>query len=111
MDATRRRRTRDPVRKRWYAIWRRWRFARHLGFVEFRSGTALAVTSPLRITITQYEEFERVLKFEDRRPTEIAEERHVASEVLAHIAKPSRCRAASDERVPAGHRVSSWSRL
>lgn len=32
MDATRRRRTRDTARRRWYAFWRCQRFARHLGF-------------------------------------------------------------------------------
>jgi hypothetical protein len=32
MDATRRRRTRDPIRLRWYAFWRSVRFARYLGF-------------------------------------------------------------------------------
>ncbi len=32
MDATRARRTRDPVRQRWYAAYRARRFARLLGF-------------------------------------------------------------------------------
>lgn len=32
MDATRRRRTRDPIRQVWYADHRRARFARFLGF-------------------------------------------------------------------------------
>jgi hypothetical protein len=32
MDATRRRRTTDAHRQRWYARWRCVRFARHLGF-------------------------------------------------------------------------------
>jgi hypothetical protein len=34
MDARRSRRTRDPVRKAWYAYYRQMRFARWLGFVE-----------------------------------------------------------------------------
>lgn len=32
MDATRARRTRDPIRQRWYAAYRARRFARLLGF-------------------------------------------------------------------------------
>jgi hypothetical protein len=32
MDGTRPRRTRDPVRRRWYARQRQARFARYLGF-------------------------------------------------------------------------------
>ncbi len=32
MDATRPRRTRDSARQGWYARWRCFRFARHLGF-------------------------------------------------------------------------------
>lgn len=33
MDATRRRRTNDSARSRWYALWRSVRFSRHLGGV------------------------------------------------------------------------------
>jgi hypothetical protein len=32
MDATRPRRSRDSARQGWYARWRSFRFARHLGF-------------------------------------------------------------------------------
>ena len=32
MDATRPRRTRDDIRRRWYSLWRSIRFARFLGF-------------------------------------------------------------------------------
>src|SRR5207253_2279101 len=34
MDATRRRRTRDRARQAWYAEFRSYRFARHLGFTD-----------------------------------------------------------------------------
>jgi hypothetical protein len=33
MDASRKRRTRDGARQRWYATWRSSRFARHFGVV------------------------------------------------------------------------------
>ncbi len=32
MDATRKRRLKDPTRRAWYAAWRARRFARRLGF-------------------------------------------------------------------------------
>jgi hypothetical protein len=38
MDATRTRRVRDQARKKWYAWYRQWRFARYLGF-EFGAST------------------------------------------------------------------------
>jgi len=34
MDATRSRRTRDRARQHWYAEFRSFRFARHLGFIR-----------------------------------------------------------------------------
>jgi hypothetical protein len=33
-DGTRRRRTRDEVRRAWYARYRQLRFARHFGFID-----------------------------------------------------------------------------
>jgi hypothetical protein len=46
MDATRARRNRDSLRRRWYAYWRTLRFARHLGFAPRRSAAVSA--APLR---------------------------------------------------------------
>ncbi len=40
MDATRSRRTRDSVRRRWYSHWRSYRFARHLGFATLAGSSS-----------------------------------------------------------------------
>src|SRR5262245_2430643 len=49
MDATRRRRTRDEVRRRWYGRWRQERFARS----AFRPGThkIIPCCDPLDLTV------------------------------------------------------------
>ena len=39
MDATRSRRTKDPVRRVWYASHRQRRFARHMGFADHPPAT------------------------------------------------------------------------
>jgi hypothetical protein len=105
MDATRRRRTRDPIRKHWYAIWRRWRFARHLGFVEIRPRTASAMTFDVTIAITHFHGFDRVLKLEGQHVTDWVEVRQSASDGRLRSAKRSRCPAASDARPPLGPRT------
>jgi hypothetical protein len=48
MDATRPRRTRDSVRQGWYARWRSFRFARHLGFPPTASVAPGPEALPLR---------------------------------------------------------------
>jgi hypothetical protein len=39
MDGSRTRRTRDPIRKAWYASHRQRRFARHYGFGDVKATT------------------------------------------------------------------------
>ncbi len=48
MGATRPRRTRDSTRQGWYARWRSFRFARHLGFPSTASGAPWPGALPLR---------------------------------------------------------------
>jgi hypothetical protein len=43
MDGSRRRRTKDPARKLWYAWYRQVRFARWLGFADGGPASALAI--------------------------------------------------------------------
>lgn len=45
MDATRTRRTKDPVRQQWYATSRQYRFTRHMFGPEAVSGHQLAAFS------------------------------------------------------------------
>ena len=49
MDATRPRRTRDGIRRRWYAAWRSRRFARHLGFPPTSATPSHAVLALRRV--------------------------------------------------------------
>jgi hypothetical protein len=48
MDATRRRRLRDSARRDWYARWRSFRFARHLGFASLAAAVLRPESLPLR---------------------------------------------------------------
>ena len=43
-DGTRRRRTRDEARRAWYARYRQFRFALHLGFLAPHAGAVRTVT-------------------------------------------------------------------
>jgi hypothetical protein len=48
MDATRPRRSRDSARQGWYARWRCFRFARHLGFPSAAAVAPRPEAPPLR---------------------------------------------------------------
>lgn len=43
MDGTRYRRMKDAVRQAWYGRWRTYRFARHMGMEQSRSGAGLSL--------------------------------------------------------------------
>ncbi len=58
MDATRRRRTRDRARQRWYAHERRRRFARFLGFTPSAPQTPCADSSQAPVIISRSRWFE-----------------------------------------------------
>jgi hypothetical protein len=55
MDATRLRRTRDRARQRWYALFRSFRFARHLGFTNavWRPEKPLGPAAPVAATVAR----------------------------------------------------------
>jgi hypothetical protein len=55
MDATRLRRTRDHARQRWYALFRSFRFARHLGFTNavWRPEKTPCPVAPIAATVAR----------------------------------------------------------